>query len=379
MTTDFATAPNDRRNIYYWKCDRPHAFHGTAQTGDRQAREQAVLPALHTLLARDFGGVPADLRSTHAQGNHLIFRASVRELDCIVRVEDGPECDDYMEVEAEAIRRVIACGVPSWNVLGVDSSRREAPFAWQIIERVPGADLNHWLREGTLDLNASAFKIGQLVARWQGAPVGGFGPFQPLLLREKGALRGFHARYDDYFYTRWQDHLDFLQSRGFLSATQTGDIDALVRRQPALDLPDAEGPVLVHKDLALWNVVGNPPSEIGAVIDWDDTVGGDPADDISLLACFHDAQAVQSAWDGYASVKPLPARWLERFWLHLLRNMIWKSVIRVGSGYFDIADGKNFFLTGGKKQNGGDLKTFTLARIETALRGLREGAGLEIL
>ncbi|MFN7890956.1 MAG: hypothetical protein ACK5OC_11755, partial [Pirellula sp.] len=64
------------------------------------------------------------------------------------------------------------------------------------------------------------------------------------------------------------------------------------------------------------------------------------------------------------------------FWLHLLRNMIVKAVIRVGAGYFDRGDG--FFLigTGG---SGADLKRTTHARIALALRGLASNSDLSIL
>ncbi|HYF36808.1 MAG TPA: hypothetical protein VD994_16045, partial [Prosthecobacter sp.] len=57
-----------------------------------------------------------------------------------------------------------------------------------------------------------------------------------------------------------------------------------------------------------------------------------------------------------------------RFWLHLLRNMIVKAVIRVGAGYFDRSDG--FFLIG-SGSSGADLRAFTRSRLARALEGLR--------
>jgi hypothetical protein len=72
----------------------------------------------------------------------------------------------------------------------------------------------------------------------------------------------------------------------------------------------------------------------------------------------------------------LPENHLRRFWLHLLRNMIVKAVIRVGAGYFDRDDG--FFLIG-SGSSGSSLREITLSKLATALRGLREGSGLDIL
>ncbi len=76
---------------------------------------------------------------------------------------------------------------------------------------------------------------------------------------------------------------------------------------------------------------------------------------------------------GYESVRPLPGDWRRRFWLHLLRNLIMKSVIRVGAGYFDRTDG--FFLIG-SGSSGTSLQQFTRARLAAALEGLREDAEL---
>ncbi len=369
-----------RRDIYYWKCDRPMAFHGTDQRRPRGENEPETREQVAELLRRRFDGASLDARGGGAQGNHLVFRARVDGRDCIVRIEDGPERDDYMEVEAHVMGLAKKQGVPGWNFLGVDASRREFPFAWQVIEWVPGQDLNGLLSDGTLDLPEAARKIGALAARWQNVPVSGFGPFQPQVLRERGALEGFHGRYEDYFHTRLRAHASYLGEAKFLGADEASQIlRAIDAHADLLALTTDEGPVLTHKDLALWNVVGEPPSHIGAVIDWDDCVGGDPVDDISLLGCFYDGHIVTRAVDGYAAMKALPERFLARFWLHLLRNMLWKSVIRVGAGYFEVKDTANFFLTRADGQNAAKFRDFTRARIQKALHGLSHNEPLSFL
>ena len=123
---------------------------------------------------------------------------------------------------------------------------------------------------------------------------------------------------------------------------------------------------LVHKDLALWNILGTE-NHIAAFIDWDDSISGDPMDDFSLLACFHDGSVISQALAGYTTITPLPTEYRRRFWLHLLRNMIVKAVIRVGAGYFDRSD--DFFLIS-SGSNGSDLRTLTRSRLRTALHGL---------
>src|SRR5690606_15136894 len=114
------------------------------------------------------------------------------------------------------------------------------------------------------------------------------------------------------------------------------------------------------------NMLGSH-KEIKSIIDWDDTISGDPMDDISLLACFHSHEVISEVLRGYSNVMgSLPRNYLDRFWLHLLRNMIVKAVIRVGGDYFSKQD--DFFLidTG---HNGNSLEEQTKQRMEIAIRG----------
>lgn len=360
---------NPRREIYYWKCDRPAAFHGTEE---RDARPE-IEHQLRSELAAHFPGRPLTLSPAGGQGNHITFRATIGEVEGFVRIEDGPERDDYIEVESHVLAEVRALGLPAPRVFAVDASRRRVPFAWQILENIPHPDLNALLKSRALDLTLVAHEIGASVARWQSIHPDGFGPFDTELLRREPRLAGYHAHYADYFHLHLDRHLRFLTGHGFLSLDKAAEIAAEIEQHR--DLLALEQGCLVHKDLALWNILGTP-TEIAAFIDWDDAISGDPMDDLSLLGCFYDGSVLTRALAGYAIVRPLPSEHRRRFWLHLLRNMIVKAVIRVGAGYFDRTD--RFFLiaSGG---SGADLKTFTHDRLVSALRGLREDQPIEIL
>jgi fructosamine-3-kinase len=198
-------------------------------------------------------------------------------------------------------------------------------------------------------------------------PVEGFGPFDVSRLVTNGTLHGLQHSYPSYYFTRLDAHLAFLVEHRFLAQAQADAMRAAIDDHRAL--LDLQAPCLVHKDTALWNLLGTA-REVTAVIDWDDCVGGDPMDDLALLGCFHDGAFLREAFEGYASVRALPADHAPRFWLHLLRNMIFKAVIRVGAGYFD--HDSQFFLVGAGS-DGKALRETTLARLEAALRGLREG------
>ena len=362
----------DRTGIYYWKCDRAAAFHGTeAHRPDNPQLEASLTRALE----RHFPGTALTLTPADGQGNHRTFRLDFPppQPPAFVRTEDGPERDNYFAVETAVTARLLALGLPVPRVLASDCSRAETPFAWQALEHVPYPDLNQHFKQGTLTLGPIAETIGEAVARWQDIRPQGYGPFSATAAQADGALLGLHPTHASYFFCNLDRHLAFLTGRGFLTPDQTAAVtEAISRRQGLLDA----GPgVLVHKDLALWNILG-PPDRIAAFIDWDDAISGDPMDDLSLLACFHGPDVLARAFAGYARVRPLPPDHLPRFWLCLLRNMLVKAVIRVGAGYFTRNDG--FFLIGAGS-NGADLEAFTRARIATALRGLNENHSLDTL
>lgn len=365
MTATPTASP--RSGIYYWKCDRAAAFHGT----EERASDDTIAVPLVDALREHFPDVT--LRPAGGQGNHRTFFADIGGRTVFVRVEDGPERDDYIEVESRVLGDVRALGLPAPRVLAVDASRERVPFAWQVMERIDAPDLNQLHKQGRLGLPRCAHEIGAAVARWQSISPPRFGPFDPAVLRAEDRLQGFHPRYADYFRLHLERHLRFLVGRGFFPESEARVIEGEIACHESL-LALTSG-CLVHKDLALWNILGTE-TEIAAFIDWDDAISGDPMDDLSLLGCFYDGAILARALAGYAKVRPLPEEYRRRFWLHLLRNMIVKAVIRVGAGYFDRADG--FFLIGAGS-SGADLRAFTRARLAGALRGLREGLDIAAL
>lgn len=349
-----------RAGIYYWKCDRPAAFHGTRLARDPSATQTAFETHLRSLHP----GSKIRVRQAGSPGNHVTCLVTLDDEESFARIEDGPEGDGHMAVEAAVLARVDAAGVPVPHVLAMDASRSLVPFAWQRLELIAAPDLNHWYKQGRLDLPAHAREIGAAVARWQAVEVAGFGPFDSEKLRQTNSLMGYHGRYADYFHLNLERHLSFLVERGFMTpALHTEITTAVSSHASLLDLPQG---CLVHKDLALWNILGTP-ERIESFIDWDDAIAGDPMDDLSLLGCFYDGAVLASALAGYQTVRPLPAEHRRRFWIHLLRNMIVKAVIRVGAGYFDRSD--QFFLIN-SGASGANLKAFTHERLCLALQGL---------
>ena len=363
-------ASQDRTGIYYWKCDRAAAFHGTEAVRPSNPLLQSQLKSA---LEKRFPGVTVELHPADGQGNHRTFRLTLERKPAFARTEDGPERDNYFDVESLVISELQNRNIPVPRVLACDCDRADTPFAWQVLEYIPFPDLNEHYKQGVLPLERIASPLGEAVARWQEIRPEGFGPFSALKAHASGALMGLHASYLSYFTLNLKRHVDFLTAQGFFAEAQASAVLETISRHKHL-LGIGQG-CLVHKDLALWNILGSPQG-IHAFIDWDDAISGDPMDDLSLLGCFYDATVIERALAGYANVRPLPENHMPRFWLHLLRNMLVKAVIRVGAGYFERND--SFFLIGAGS-TGSDQKAFTHARIDTALRGLNDNCDLSIL
>jgi len=350
-----------RQGIYYWKCDRP----SDQQSSVRNEDYLHLLSKISALVASYLGSTDFSLKSAGGQGNHLIYLVSRNQKNYFIRIENGEDHDDYMCIESGIMKQVKDIGIPVPEIFTVDVSRREYPFVYQIMEYIEYPDLGKILKSTNPDITSLMFMIGRSVAEWQSLEYKGYGPFNSDKYIENGTLIGLHKHYKDYYFLNLEKHLQFLLNSHFLDSERAQSIFKQIKaNEKYLDMDQG---VLVHKDLALWNILGND-KDIKAFIDWDDCISGDPMDDLSLMACFHPGNWIEKMFEGYTTVKPLPHSYEKRFWLHLLRNMIFKAVIRVKNGYFNKTD--DFFLIP-SNTNGQSLYHFTQERIDAACLGLK--------
>ena len=273
-----------RRDIYYWKCDRPAAFHGT---GPRPRADEVPEEAIREALVDVFHPDHLTLSPAAGQGNHLTWNAEIDGAPAFLRIENGPEGDDHLEMESAVLGEVAKAGVPVPRVLGCDASRTRVPFAWQALERIPLPDLNQWAKAGTLDASARWPSIsGKTWRAGRRSVPHGFGPFDLGAWRRASGLVGFHASYPDYFRLRLDEHLDFLVAQGFPEQDQR----RRDRRHDRRSFRAAGmGRVASCTRISLSGTCWGRPTRVVAFIDFDDAISGDPMDDLSLLACFHDA------------------------------------------------------------------------------------------
>lgn len=352
-----------RTDIYYWKCDNPLPAEEKLAYNDKY-RLADIAPLVRQAAEHHFGAAPAAVESTGSAGNHYAYKVLYPDRTLFFRADDGKMDDDYMAAEEHAMALARGQGVPVPKVFVTDVTKSLLPVRYQFIEWLDDAPLRQYDQAGTLERAAVGRQLGRYVARWHRVKLDGFGFLNTEELRRSKRAVGLDASNAGYFNKRLPDHLRYLRDAEFLTPALTREIEGLFRRhERLLEVPRGS---LLHKDIAFWNVLGTP-DRVTAVIDWDDVVIGDPVDDIAILKCFYNDEVMTPFLSGYREVARLPDDFEARLSLYLLRNMLWKAVIRIFMKYFEMTG--SFFILG--PENRQSLRQFTVDRLMEGVKGLR--------
>lgn len=342
-----------RYGIYYRKCDQP-----VAGLFKEKYKDADISDIVARVFERYAGHAPQEIRGLGCDGNHYAYRVKDGGTEYLFRGDTTRDDDEYMLAESAFMKAASAAGVPVPRVYACDTGMEQEPCRWQLLEWIPGKALVDYDRDKSLNRPAVAAQIGQVFRILHSIPMEGFGFADTDYLKATGKLRGLYGTYAEYFNCRLPEHLAYLKEHGVLS----DDILARSRQvfEAAGKMLQLSQAYVVHRDPAFWNMVGEP-DKLRALIDWDDAVGGDPADDIGLMYCFEGDEFMAGVLKAYGQV---PDDFMARVNLHFLRNMLWKTVIRHKNGYFD--KGADFFLN---VASGPSLSLYdlTVAKVTTAL------------
>lgn len=355
-----------REDCFYWKCDCDISTEDKKRLYLSSKYDDPGIPDAARKLAEEFFGCRPDIfRPFGGDGNHYAFLSRYKERKIFIRTDDGLQDDDYMLAETALMSLASQAGVPVPQVWRVDVSRQKFPFRYQVMEQIEYPSLNRWNESGELDKMSIAVESGRVLAKLHKVELPGYGFINTGHLAATGKLRGLDRALPDYFVKRLDRHLGYLEKNRVLDADCLELIRIVIDK--GLAMLNAVPGRLVHRDFAFWNILGTT-QHIVSVIDWDDAVSGDPADDFGIMACFHEADFIDAALAEYSKTHVVDGCFLTRIQLHLLRNMLWKTVIRHRLGYFD--QGEGFFLN--KNDLGMPMFEYTLYKINGALKRLEK-------
>jgi len=348
-----------RTNVYYWKCDSPLSYEQKRLYNEKY-RDADIGDLVRRIGEHHFPDIPVQTSATGSAGNHYAYLIQLPDRTCFFRADDGKIDDDYMEAEAIAMTSARRQGVPVPDLIATDTTLSRFPVRYQILECIDYPSLREHDQNDVLDRRAVSEQLGVYLALLHKITGEGFGFLNTERLRRDGKLQGLDRCHSDYFDKCLDDHLGYLRDAGFLDSSKIGRIEAVFRRYS--ELLDIKRPSLLHKDMAFWNVLG-APDRVAAIVDWDDTVLGDPIDDLAIVRCFYDADVFEPLVAAYRRTAALPEDFTTRLWLYVLRNMLWKAKIRHFMGYFQMDE--SFFIR--SRENRDSLEAFTHKRIDMAI------------
>lgn len=217
-------------------------------------------------------------------------------------------------------------GLPVPAVRHVDLSRTRLPFDLEIVEAAAGESLTPG------PATAPALEaLGASVARLHTFGCRRFGLLDPASLDSERPPAGVHPTWSDYLLLNLDDHVAACHATGALTsaeaaATRAAFVEAEV-------LLAAAPSVLLHGDLSNRNVLVER-GRIGTLLDWEDSLAGDPVFDIAGWGSFvGNHQRRDIFLEGYRTVATLPTDFELRYWLYYLRIMLAKTVHRRRFGY----------------------------------------------
>jgi aminoglycoside phosphotransferase (APT) family kinase protein len=348
-----------RSNVYYWKCDCPLPLAERRVYNDKYTQAD-ISEQVRAVAERFFRRAPVHVTATGSAGNHHAYLLDVAGVCYFFRAADGRMDDDYLLAESAVMGLLGEHGVPVPKVLAVDVTRAAAPFHYQILEWRPEPCLNVFYQDGSLDRARIGRQLGEYLAIMHAVSRPGFGFVDTAALAATGEIQGLDQSHRTYFLKNLDRHLAYLHDHGLLDGEQIRAIEG--RIMGLAHLTELSQGSIVHRDIALWNVLGER-DRIAAIIDWDDVVIGDPADDFGILNCFYPPEMIRYVKEGYASLRPLPEPFDLRMNLYTLRNMLWKAMVRHYMGYFE--ETGSFYML--NADNRASLRDFTLGRIAAAL------------
>lgn len=213
------------------------------------------------------------------------------------------------------------------KVYKVDLSRINTPFDYQIMDAAKGVSLYDLSIKRDLD-NVLLYKLGILIGKIHNTRTGKFGYFNiKKIFKNKGI--GVYNKWSEYLLQNLKPHLKYCLKNKIIDKKLHNEILKIfnIKRVPVV-----KQPVLLHGDLANHNVFTDGKN-ITAVIDWEDSISGDPIFDIAYYGtgAFANQNWYLSFLAGYKSINKLPEDFYYRYWIYFLRISIAKAVIRFDS------------------------------------------------
>lgn len=263
------------------------------------------------------------LASSQAHGQHVVR----------VPVHRSAFFNDLMRMEATVASVARARGIPAPRTSLVETQELGEPCWCHVVEHLPGLRLS----DMDDDEDATRALLRQLVRwLWELHAIGGdgFGPISLVAIdgpSGRPTLTGVHRTWSGFVLTRLEAHAAACLDMAVIDRAEREQILSLFAEAEA-ELALRDRPALLHGDLGGHNVLA-ADGRISGMIDWEDSLLGDPLFDFADLATFHPRRR----HDTILAACGIAGREAESrlFWIYYLRIALAKTVHRQRFGYPD--------------------------------------------
>jgi Ser/Thr protein kinase RdoA (MazF antagonist) len=351
----------DRSNVFYWQAERSIEPKDAALVWADRHRyfsDEELLKRVNEVLDKEklVSIIPFDPKSQTNLGNINSVRIGTLESgkEIIIRCHPKGVMNGYFHVESLAADKANEAGLPSFETIAINDFTGGDDFAFQVIEKLPGATVQTWLEEHPEDEAALLPQIGKMMARLHKIPVDGFGPFNNERAKN-GELVGLHQNLAGAMQAGLDFDLSVLTKESIVSPEQATSISKMFTDEnPLLAL---EKGVLVHNDFADWNLLTDG-KDVSGVIDWDECVGSDPIADVACWSTFFPPERLGVFLEGYWQVAKKPDDFTQKFELFRLRYTLSKMTLRIRKYTWDPSETVKNKIEYGKQHLAKSFKYF---------------------
>lgn len=324
----------DRSNMFYWQTDKPLTMQETSILfGDRYKTisDDQLIEILNRALYQN--EQLKEIKAVSISGSESLDIGSVNlnrkfklsnNINVIGRFHPKFLQNGYFNVEVTAANLVlnnkIRCAKPV-IVQYSNSNSVQDNLDFILFEMIPGDNMKFHIAKNPDDEKMLVNAAGSLMANIHSINVDGYGFFDNKIAGERNVLIGIHDSYRDHCLAGLDSNLKTIVEGQYIDQKQANNISQLLESS---DLIDCEQPVLIHNDLADWNIMLDDKNNCYA-IDWDECHGGDPIADIACWSLFFPQNRLSMLIDGYKDVRELPYGYLDKLHIYKLRYVVSKN------------------------------------------------------
>lgn len=291
-----------------------------------------------------FGENPVSFDINPTSTYHYVYHVILKQHEVFVKISKIHENKYTLYLEKYIYENIINNLNIGLKVFSIDINCLKYPFPFIILSKANGVCLRQ------IDIDSDFFykiirNLGKIVAQYHYLFCDnyGYGLIDIKTLIKTNKIQGYFNSWIEYLFLNVYEHLEFIRNYKVVNDKTIDFCKDLIKQileNKILSPQNEYLSCLLHGDLGSHNIFVNSNNHINSIIDWEDSLLGDPIYDIAMFASFYRMhEFLDHFLDGYNSIKELNyENFFLRFWIYYLRISIAKAVLRFKFGYDKIGE-----------------------------------------